>query len=80
MQVKSYSWTINNENAINQCNDAISKYKADYAIIFTTAKMGNDFIEKLNNANDSDNKEYTKPIICISASELIKLFIKYNAN
>ena len=80
VQVKSYSWEINNKDAIDQCKTAISKYNADYAIIFTTAKMSDDFIEKLKNANDPEKEGYTKPIICISASELIKLFIKYNAN
>ena len=80
VQVKSYEWSINSDHPIDQCKEAIAKFNADYAIIFTTATMGATFQEKLDAVNSPTNngEEKIKPIICLSALDVVKLYLKYN--
>mgnify|MGYP003539595120 CR=1 FL=1 len=76
-QVKSYKWSINDNNAIEQCKTAIEKFKAEYAILITTAKISDEFNKKIEDYNDSKTQENTGIISLVDGEKLAKLYIKY---
>jgi hypothetical protein len=87
VQVKSYTGTINSVQAIEDCKNAINKFKAknfNYAVIVTTAiDTGEEFkkyLEKYNNDEEvraKNNQEKGVPIFLINGLELAKLYLKY---
>ena len=81
VQAKSFKWSINDNNAIEQCKTAINKYNAEYAILITTADISDEFAEKVDSHNSScimDRNNVNLGLISvIGGEELAKLYIKY---
>ncbi|MDR2007502.1 MAG: restriction endonuclease [Alphaproteobacteria bacterium] len=74
VQVKSYTWSINDDNAIEQCKTAMKEYTAEYALLITTAAISEDFDRKINEHNE--NKENGQ-ISLIDGEKIAQLYIKY---